>query len=223
MHLALTDRLCCPRCGPEFGLILLANDVREKRVLDGDLGCSNCRDTYPVRGGFADLRTPPRASLPAPEGRPSEESPDQEETLRLGALLGVTEGPATLLLQGPASSFAKALSQILPAVEMVALDSERARDEERNGVSRLVADSRIPFFPGSFRGVLLSGDVDRGTVEEGSRVLAQESRLVVLDAGDEAASWVRSQNLRVLLEEDSVVVGLREGRQAPNLVTLRGI
>ena len=24
MHLFLTDRLSCPRCGPEFGLILLA-------------------------------------------------------------------------------------------------------------------------------------------------------------------------------------------------------
>ena len=57
MHLALTDRMICPRCGPGFGLILLAHEVRDRRILEGDLGCPNCRDQYPVRKGFADLET----------------------------------------------------------------------------------------------------------------------------------------------------------------------
>ena len=151
------------------------------------------------------------------------ESPDEENAVRFGALLGVTEGPATLLLQGPASIVAKALCQLLPSIEVVTLDPERAVDKEEDGVSRLGAGSGFPFFPGSFRGVLLSGEPDRKTVEEGARVLAPESRLVVLHAGAETSSWVQAQNLQVLLEEDGVVVGLRKGREAPKLVTLRGI
>lgn len=67
MHLLLTDRLTCPRCGPTFGLILLADRMVERRVLQGTLGCPNCRDSFTVRDGFADLRAPPRGDLP--EGR----------------------------------------------------------------------------------------------------------------------------------------------------------
>ena len=56
MHLLLTDRLTCPRCGPSFGLILLADRMNDRRVVDGVLGCPNCRDGFPVRDGFGDLR-----------------------------------------------------------------------------------------------------------------------------------------------------------------------
>lgn len=56
----LTDRLTCPRCGPTFGLILLAERMVDRRVRDGTLGCPNCRDAFPVVDGFADLRAPPR-------------------------------------------------------------------------------------------------------------------------------------------------------------------
>ena len=63
MHLLLTDRLTCPRCGPEFGLVLLADRLEDRRVLEGALGCPNCRDRYPVRDGFGDLRPPPRTDI----------------------------------------------------------------------------------------------------------------------------------------------------------------
>lgn len=51
MHLLLTDILSCPRCGPEFGLILLADRIEARRVLAGILGCANCRSKYPIREG----------------------------------------------------------------------------------------------------------------------------------------------------------------------------
>lgn len=63
MHLLLTDRLTCPRCGPTFGLILLADRMDERRVVAGSLGCPNCRDRFRVADGFADLRAPPRGEL----------------------------------------------------------------------------------------------------------------------------------------------------------------
>ncbi len=68
MNVLLTDHLVCPRCGPPFGLVLLARDVRDRRVRRGELGCSNCRDAFPVKNGFADLRPPPRDPPPLEPG-----------------------------------------------------------------------------------------------------------------------------------------------------------
>ena len=76
MHILLTDALTCPRCGPEFGLIVLADRTHERRVQSGSLGCANCREKYPVRHAVADLRlvrdpapSPPSAA-PRPAGSP---------------------------------------------------------------------------------------------------------------------------------------------------------
>ena len=68
MNIGLVDHLVCPRCGPPFGLVLLAHEVRDRRVSEGEFGCPNCRDRFPVEGGFADLRPPPRGAGPDGEG-----------------------------------------------------------------------------------------------------------------------------------------------------------
>ena len=63
MNVLLVDYLACPRCGPAFGLVLVAREVEERRVRTGLLGCPNCRDEFPVEDGFGDLRPPPRSPL----------------------------------------------------------------------------------------------------------------------------------------------------------------
>jgi uncharacterized protein YbaR (Trm112 family) len=237
MHLALTDRLICPRCGPEFGLVLLAHEVRERRVLEGDLGCSQCKQTYPVRGGLGDLQVlgddpepPPseesRTPDTDPEPSPSEESrppdTDPEEVLRLGALLGVTEGPGTLLVQGPAAGMGKALSALIGGVEVVGVHSSLVDADEEEGLSRLLLGPTIPFFPSSFIGVALSGEVGEDWVKEAARVVAPGSRVVVLNGGSETKEQLLSLGMSVLLEEEGTVVARREKGGNPPLVTLRG-
>lgn len=69
MNAVLVDHLVCPRCGPPNGLVLLAHDVRDRRVHEGEFGCPNCRDRFPVVGGFGDLRPPPRGPGPGGDGR----------------------------------------------------------------------------------------------------------------------------------------------------------
>ncbi|MEJ2678028.1 MAG: hypothetical protein P8174_03010, partial [Gemmatimonadota bacterium] len=94
MHILLTDILSCPRCGPEHGLVLMAERVEDRRVREGVLGCANCRERYAVHGGLVDLRVAGQEVL----GRDSEAEsvPDgaeePEEAVRLAALMGVTEG-----------------------------------------------------------------------------------------------------------------------------------
>ncbi|MBW3533907.1 MAG: hypothetical protein KY453_01605 [Gemmatimonadetes bacterium] len=120
MNVLLTDRLSCPRCGPEFGLILLAERTEKRRVLEGRMGCPNCRDRFPVSRGFGDLRAPPRSALPPVE---SLDAPPAEATERLRALLGVAEGPGNLALVGPVVAHAAGLAQRTPETEVVAVDA----------------------------------------------------------------------------------------------------
>jgi uncharacterized protein YbaR (Trm112 family) len=223
MHLLLTDRLICPRCGPEYGLILLAHEVRERRVLEGDLGCSNCRETYPVRSGFGDLRPSPRPPFPPPEREehPSDVEPD--EVVRLGAFLGVTGGPGTLLLSGPVVRFAGHLAALIGQVEVVGMDFSLLEEEEAEGVSRLVSGPQIPFFPGSFRGAVLSGEVGDQDLAEAARVVAPPGRVVILDGPEEAKETLEGLGLSVLLDEDGVVVAGRGQSETLPLVTLRGL
>ena len=156
MHILLTDRLTCPRCGPDFGLILLAKRLAERRVLDGALGCPNCRDQFPIEGGFADLRPPPRDPLAT--ALPAEDL-DIEATNRLAALLGVSEGPGTIALVGSVAVHAAVLADRLPEIEVVAVDAATRVEVERDRVSRLVTGVELPFHPWTFRALATVGDV----------------------------------------------------------------
>ena len=232
MHLLLTDRLSCPRCGPPFGLILLAREVRDRRIIHGDFGWANCRETYPVEDGFGDLRAPPRGPLDemgaggeeGEEGVLHEPAPDDGEqvTLRLAALMGVTSGPGTLLMRGPVAVHAGSLARMIGGVELVALDPTLRSHPEEEGVSRMVARPGLPFFSGSLRAVLLSGLVEDHEMEEAVRVLASRGRLVVMDASPRTRGWVEGKGFRIILDQDGVLVGERESHGGPQLVTLRG-
>lgn len=242
MNILLTDRLACPRCGPGFGLVLLAHEVRDRRVLQGDLGCPNCRDTYPVREGFADLRPPPRSHLPPPGGGSGDPLPPGEvghgdappalgeapasapdEAVRLGALLGVTEGPGMLLLKGPAARQGKALAELIGQVEVVAMDAGLRGENETEGVSRVMGRRRIPFFSGSFRGVVLSGELESTDLEEACRVVAPLGRVVVLGAPPDTAGHLQARGMSILLDQDGVLAARRERSASAPLTPLRGL
>ncbi len=219
MHLLVTDRLACPRCGPEFGLILLSDVVRDRRILEGHFGCANCRERYPVRGGFGDFRPPPAAPLEEePEG--ADPGPDDAEGgLRLAAMLGVSKGPAHLLLVGAPARQGERLAAMIEGAEVVALHPGLRGRGEVEGVSRLHAGSRLPFFSMTFRGTALGAAWARTHLDEAFRVTAPGARVVVElpdpDApGGEAArgevvTAVTGQVREVLLETDRHLVGVR--------------
>jgi uncharacterized protein YbaR (Trm112 family) len=198
MHILLTDVLTCPRCGPRYGLILLADDVRERRVYEGVLGCPNCREQFPIRQGGASLGAAP---FLAPH-------PDEERAQRLAALMGATQG--MVLVVGPASADASIIADMLTDAEVIACGwgvSDGVVAEEIPGVSRLGFDGVImPLTNSKVHGVALTGDASSVLLEEGARVLSPLGRLVLEPAPDGAEERLRSVGFRVLAQDAERIV-----------------
>lgn len=215
MHLLLTDRLSCPRCGPDFGLILLAERMVDRRVHEGTLGCPNCRDAFPVHGGFADVRAPPRGDLP--EGRGGDDpgsatetgSEESEEASRIVALLGIREGPGTVVAVGRPVRLAAALAASVGELQVVAVDPDTRAWEDRAGVSRMAASPGLPFFSRMLRGAVVDGTSGRALLFEAARVVAPMSRVVVVDADEEAVGVLEGAGLSILAAESGTVVAAR--------------
>jgi uncharacterized protein YbaR (Trm112 family) len=205
MHLLLTDRLTCPRCGPEFGLILLADRLEERRILEGFLGCPNCRERYPVEGGFGDLRAPPRGELPPVP--PHLSVPDPDDTTRIAALLGVPRGPGHVLLVGGLARHAPSLARAVEDLEVIAVDPDLRAWTEQAGVSRIAVAPGLPFFRGALRGAALDGGCEPAFLREAGRVVAPFARVVVDGARDATAKGLEEMGFEILLVEGSTVVG----------------
>jgi uncharacterized protein YbaR (Trm112 family) len=203
MHILLTDVLTCPRCGPEFGLIVLADSLLNRRVSSGRLGCANCRESYPIEGGVADLR---RGGGATPALAPPAPPADVEEaSYRVAALLGVGEASGMVLLGGFAPEVVARVAELLPGAEIAALAAGGGAGPE-HGYTLLRADGTLPFRSRSLRGVALSGAAAASYLDEALRVLLPGTRLVLDPAPDDAAAHLRDRGCALLLQEAGVVV-----------------
>jgi len=208
MHLLLTDRLTCPRCGPSFGLVLLASGLDDRVVREGRLGCPNCRDSFPIEAGFADLRSPPRGDMsPGLAGAPPAQA--TEDADRLVALLGVVGGPGTVALVGEPARHASVLTAVSDEIQVVGVDADLRAWPEAPRVSRLVAAPGLPFFGSILRAVAVDGRLGAAWVAEAARVVAPRGRVVVIRAPEEAQDVLRTAGLSVLAAEAETVVAAR--------------
>jgi uncharacterized protein YbaR (Trm112 family) len=217
MHLSLSDLLICPRCGPEWGLILLPAEVVERRVRTGVLGCASCRHRYPIEGGIADLRLDDTAGadhVPAGAvGAAARGEPGSEAALRLGALLGLAETRGAVVLAGPASAHAGSLAALLDGVEVVVVGEAPASGDARvadlPGVSRVLATGRLPFRTGSLAAVAATGPA-AGLVEEALRVVRPAGRVLAEPSDQELAARAETAGgARVVAEGDTLVLARR--------------
>lgn len=208
VHLLLTDRLACPRCGPTFGLILLAHRMEDRRVREGQLGCPNCRDTFPVADGFADLRAPPRGELP--EGwagsSPGESGPEGD---RLVALLGLSGGPGTAALVGAPARHLQVVAGASGDVHVVGVDPDLEGWSDVPGASRIAALPGLPFFSGSLRAVAVDGRLGTPWLDEAARAVARGGRIVVVNASEGSSEALVSAGLAVLASDAETVVATR--------------
>ncbi|HET8657240.1 MAG TPA: Trm112 family protein [Longimicrobiaceae bacterium] len=202
MHIVLTDALACPRCGPEFGLIVLADSLQDRRIVEGSLGCANCREAYPVRGGVPDLRGRGEAAPELPLARGGE----PERALRIAALLGVGAAPGLVLLVGAAPELMAEISALLPETRVVGASASPAPEGLSAGLDWLRVGGRLPLRNGALRGIAFPAGLSGWSADEIRRVLARDARVVVEDAGPRAAERLRGAGLDLLLEQDGIAV-----------------
>lgn len=200
MHILLTDILTCPRCGPGFGLILLAERAADRRVLTGVLGCANCREKYPIRDGAVDF-----GGAPDPVGVAS----DAGASERLAALLGVEHGPAFVMLAGPAAAHAGALAGMIEEVEVVTIGAAAAADDVP-GVNRIYARGpSLPIASGKVAGVALTGAAADVLLDDGARAVSPLGRLVLDPVPADAAERLERHGMRIAAQEDATAVAVR--------------
>lgn len=205
MHITLTDRLTCPRCGPGAGLIVLMDEVADRRVVSGSLGCPVCRERYPISGRVADLRLGDagEATGPAPAGvearaearaevRAAADDVEpgvagaggraDEAAVRVAALLGLGEGSGFVVLDGPdALAVAARLRGLAPEYEPVVVVPEAgAAAAGASAVSALMIDAALPMADSLMRGAAYVGAAPAAErLAELVRVVRPTSRVLV--------------------------------------------
>lgn len=70
MLLDLSEVFVCPRCRPDQGLVVLVDEIRDRRVVRGHLGCPECDARFPVEDGVLRFGAADGAPEAAPGARP---------------------------------------------------------------------------------------------------------------------------------------------------------
>jgi uncharacterized protein YbaR (Trm112 family) len=209
----LTDLLTCPRCGPGHGLILLVQEVEERRVRSGWLGCPGCRHDYPVLDGLADLRL--ESEQTAVTAQPVRED---ELALKILALTGLAEERAYLLLDERIAHAALEIVEMAPDLEVITVRESAGESEtERHGISRVLAREPFPLAEYRLRGVAVAPGGDAALVRAAARRLAVGGRLALFDATPEDVREVERSGLRIVAAEGTTAVAERSGGSLPVL------
>lgn len=210
MFFELTDLLACPRCPPTHGLVLLVQEVEERRVLSGRLGCPRCRTDFPVSEGVADLRLHPRA-----ERSGAEPLRDEDLAMKIAALSGLTEGREYLMIGERLAHAAGAVAEMLPGIEVIALASAPADWKDPHGVSRVLSDVAFPLAEFGLSAAVIAPGGNRGLVKAAARRVRAEGRLVLLDATDADIEEAESCGLTITARQGTTAVAERKGASSP--------
>lgn len=161
MFIELTDHLRCPADHAESYLVLLPDEMRERSVRTGRLGCPVCGRTYPLADGVLDL---------------GEGATDLPETTLLGAeavtaLVGLGGPGGWLALVGRPAAEWREVAERNRGVALVAVNPPPGVVDEP-GISVLRA-AALPLKSHSMRGVALGSPYggDPAWVREAARVV----------------------------------------------------
>jgi hypothetical protein len=214
MHLDLIDALRCVRPHEDTWLVAAAAEITGRRLVRGTLGCPVCHAEYPVRDGvaFFDPALPDAAPADAAPAHPAARA-DEDEVMRLAALLALTAPGGTIVLGGAWDACAEAL---LDLVETRALLAEPARRPSlRDELGPVRGAAVVPLAGGAARGVALdSATATPARLASAVHVLRAGGRLVApVDAP-------LPSGVRELARDARHWVAEREGAPGP-LVSLR--
>lgn len=207
MHIVVTDLLSCPRCGPEFGLVVLADRMDGRQVMEGWLGCANCRDRYPIVAGVPELSLRPTTT----DWEPSSAT-DPEQALRFAALLGIGHGPGTVLVYGAAVDLLAGIAALIPNARVVGAAPGAIPGAVESGLDWVRVGERLPFHSGSLRGVAFATPPDGTLIAEALRVLAPGGHLLVDPAPAGTGERLIESGADLLLDQQGAAVACKPGR-----------
>jgi len=171
MFIELVDVLRCLNAHEETWLVLAAERMKGRHVVDGVLGCPICRAEYPISAGVAHFgRSAPAETPSAP--------PDENETVRLAALLDLTDARGCALLVGETGIHAPRLRDFSD-VQLLLVDPPPGI-EMRDGISGLTtpAGPALPLAAGSARGVAVDDEIQPERLQSALEVLTAGGRIV---------------------------------------------
>lgn len=148
MFIELVDTLRCLAPHADTWLVATVERLEHRHIIEGRLGCPECRAEYPVRRGIADF-TRGEQVVRAHEAA----VPDESELLRAGALLDLRSEGGTIVLGGRWSGLAAALAGTYGVQALVVNPPDAWATAA--GASALLVTHGLPIAEGSVRGVLL--------------------------------------------------------------------
>jgi uncharacterized protein YbaR (Trm112 family) len=168
VFIELTDHLRCPEDHAESFLVLLPEEMQDRSVRTGQLGCPVCHRTFTLREGIAELG----GATASTEG---ETRLDPEG---LTALAGLSGPGGYFALVGPVASLWRGFQEANPGVALVAIDPP-ADVTDAPGIS-VIRSGRIPLKTRSMRGVALGRPYadDPYWIAEAARVVLPGLRIV---------------------------------------------
>ena len=168
MFIELTDVLRCPADHPEQYLVLLPDQVENRVVVSGELGCPVCGETFPIEDGITRLGDPPDISSSVPS----------LDAGAADAFLGLTGPGGYVVLVGGVALLGVELAGLLDGVHLVALNAPAGLPGGAD--LSVIGSGRIPLKTGSVRGVVLGAGYGSDPVwlEEAHRVVLPGLRIV---------------------------------------------
>jgi len=208
VFIELLDLLRCPKPHDETWLVASFNNVSNRFVETGTLGCPVCGAQYPIENGIADFSA--GLSSPSRDAQRTAASHDREElATRAGAFLDATEPGATVVLGGAWAYAAEVLSSLAEVRVMALNPEEEVRESASVGLLRVAGD--IPLAADSCLGVAVDAWFSPDVVAAALRVVRPGGRVVG------PSTMPPPPELAVLAQDADYWVA----RKTPSLIPLR--
>jgi hypothetical protein len=169
-------------------LVARADELVDRHIVQGELGCPICEARYAVRDGVADFsadisraadasRAVDARRLSAQAGG-SADADSRALALRAAALLGLTEPGGLVVLAGKWSACADALLEMVEGVQLLALDPAPGL-RSGGALSLALIPDVLPLAAESARGIALDAEHATPSLIAGAaRALAPSGRLI---------------------------------------------
>lgn len=229
MFIELAEVLVCPVCRPRHdegtlqGLVAVVEELRERKVIGGWLGCPACEARFPIQDGTVCFALAPSEARNRSSREPSATEspsgslgPQAETALLVAALLSLDEVAGYVLLGQGLGTMAEELSRLAPASEIVALwgREEGPVSPPSAGVTRLsdTPEASLPLRAASITAAAILG-AREDVIAEAARVLRPAGRLAILGsspAREEAVlSLLRTTGLEPVVVDPRGIVARR--------------